>query len=190
MRVWISGPRILGRRTGVSFGPEDFRRLGRGMNSGPARPRPSAFVYVVKATSGHVKVGVAADPLARLAALQTGASEPLELAYACAVKSNDGYAIEQAAHAMLCGRRLAGEWFDATPDLAVAAIAAASHRLRDPIVEIPVDMIATALAIAAQRDAAAGPRQRSVLGWAAIHFLWTFAGSLAFSALFVWWLNS
>jgi hypothetical protein len=30
MRVWFSGPRLFGNlvRPGISFGPEDFRRLG------------------------------------------------------------------------------------------------------------------------------------------------------------------
>jgi cytochrome b subunit of formate dehydrogenase len=29
MRFWVGGPRILGLRTGVSFGPEDFRQVSR-----------------------------------------------------------------------------------------------------------------------------------------------------------------
>lgn len=156
MRLWFAGPRIFGRRTGVSFGPEDFRKVKAAASRASApRARPSAFVYVVKAASGHVKVGVAADPLARLAALQTGASEPLDLVYACAAKSNDGFAVEQAAHRILWKHRLSGEWFDTSPDMAVAAIAAASHRLGDPIVEIPKDEIASVLEIAARQDAGA-----------------------------------
>jgi hypothetical protein len=134
-----------------------------------SRPRP-----------GRVKVGVAADPLARLAALQRGSAEKLSLAYAAAVKSNDATAIKQAAHAMLSSQRLNGEWFDVTPELAVAAIAAASYRLKDPIVEIPADKIPTALAIAARRDAqeAAAKRKRRVSP-AAVWFWAIFLMSLA-----------
>jgi hypothetical protein len=77
-------------------------------------------------------------PNPRLAALQRGSAEPLELVYAAAVKSNDATAIEQTAQAMMSNHRLSGEWFDVTPDLAVGAIAAASFRLKDPIVEISI----------------------------------------------------
>jgi hypothetical protein len=106
-----------------------------------------------------------------------------------AVKSNDATAIEQAAHAMLGNQRLNGEWFNATPDLAVAPVAAASYRLKDPIVEIPADKIPTALAIAAREDAVAKPKQRSLLEWAVFWFLAIFAASLAMSILFVVVLN-
>ena len=167
MRFWISGPRILGHRTGVSFGPGDFRKLRAASSTSSASTaplRPSAFVYVVSATSGHVKIGVAADPLSRLASLQTGASEPLDLVYACAVQSGNGYAVEQAAHGILWRRRLNGEWFDTTPDLAVAAIAAASHRLGDPIVEIKKDKIAYVLQEAARRGALQPPRTPASIG--------------------------
>ena len=152
MRVWIAGPRIFGNRTGFSFGPEDLRRLKR---AGAPERRPSAFVYVIRKTlSGHIKVGIGADPRERLRALQTGSSEPLDLVYACAVKSNDGNAIEFAAHDLMWKHRLVGEWFDTTPEMAVAAIAAAAHKLGDAIVEIPKERIGDVLEIAARQDSA------------------------------------
>lgn len=112
-----------------------------------------------KAASGHIKVGIASDPLQRLRELQTGSSEQLEIVYACIVRSNDGNRVELAAHDILWQRRLVGEWFDYPTDVAVAAIAAAAHRLGDPIVEVPVDRIGDVLTVAAQRDAEAAPKQ-------------------------------
>ncbi len=107
-------------------------REGRAQGS-----RPLAFVYVVKSASGLVKIGVAADPIERLSVLQTASKETLELVYAAAVRGNYGYAIEQVAHSTLRHHRVNGEWFNATSELAVAAIAAASHCLNDPVVEVP-----------------------------------------------------
>lgn len=140
------------------FSPEDLRSLARPAVA-EAR-RPSAFIYVIRKTiAGHVKVGIGADPRERLKNLQTGSSELLEIVYVCAVASNDGNRVELAAHDIMWQKRLVGEWFDYTPEIAVAAIAAASHKLGDPIVEISVDKIGNVLAIAAQRDAAASPNR-------------------------------
>jgi hypothetical protein len=167
MRFWFSGPRIFGRRTGISFGPQDFQANARS-GPGPSRPttnpspRPPSFIYVIKSEAGPIKLGITADPIARLAGLQTASASRLELAYVAVPKSDDGYAIEQVAHNMLVNHRLTGEWFETTPELAVAAIGAASFRLKDPIVEIPIDKISTVLAIAAKQDqfaAAQAPRR-------------------------------
>lgn len=182
MRFWVSGPRILGHRTGVSFGPEDFRRLGAPRATSQSGSRAAAWIYVVKSATGHVKIGITADPLARLASLQTGSSQKLELVYTCGVKSNDGYAVEQAAHAVLWKHRLEGEWFDTTPEMAVAAIAAASHRLNDPIVEIPKDKIPAVLAIAAMPDAPSrGYTRRQYWLWFTVPTV-AFLGVVAISA--------
>jgi hypothetical protein len=189
MRLWFSGPRILGHRTGVSFGPEDYRRLTQ--PSVIDTRRPSAFAYVIrKSISGHVKVGVGADPRDRLRNLQTGSSEQLELVYACAVKSNDANRVERAAHDIMWQKRLVGEWFDYTPEIAVAAIAAASHKLGDPIVEIPVEKISDVLAIAAKQDAAAQPKRPPSIMRSAFYTMAVIFGlSVCFAVAFVVAMN-
>lgn len=190
MRFILGGPRLLGHiRTGVIFGPDDLRKLTR---SAPADARrPSAFIYVIRKTiRGHVKVGIGADPRERLRNLQTGSSEPLEIVYTCAVASNDGNRVELAAHDIMWQKRLVGEWFDYTPEIAVAAIAAASHKLGDPIVEIPVDKIGDVLSIAATRDAASQPKRPNSIARSALRsFLVLFGLSVAFAVGFVWFLN-
>ena len=141
MHFWLGKRLPLGTRAGVVFGPDDFRRMS-GATSASARP-PS-FVYVIRAV-GHdkVKVGITADPNARLATLQTASAFPLEIAYVAAVKSNNASAIEQGAHATMNAYRREGEWFDVPVEMAVAAISAASFRLNDPVVHVPTNLVAS-----------------------------------------------
>ena len=137
MRFFVSGPRILGVRPGVIFSAADIARLG---SSGRAARGPS-FVYVIEGPS-HVKIGVTRDPIGRLAALQTGSSGLLRLAYVAAVKSDNALAIEAEAHRMLDRWRQVGEWFAVPASAAVATINAASYQTGDAIVSVPVDQIA------------------------------------------------
>jgi hypothetical protein len=149
MRFWFSGPRIMGIRPGIRFGPEDFRSLRRRAPAVVARNNASSLVYVVKSAGGRVQIGTNADPIERLAALQAGAPGSHALAYVAAMKSGDGFAIEQAAQNSLAGYREGGGWFEVSPAVAIAAIQIASARLQDPIVAIPVDKLALTLKLAA-----------------------------------------
>lgn len=176
----------MGVRTGISFGPSDFAQLrSRPAPAASAAPKPiDTLVYVISSASGVVKIGISGDPLSRLAQLQTASAAPLELVYAAAVESGDGYPIEQAAHDLLDRHRQSGEWFNVSPDMAVAAIAGAAHRLRQPIIEVPRDKLRAVLNLAAQRRASetpepvkpsAPPRKRGALA---------FYGTLPIAALF------
>jgi hypothetical protein len=110
MRFYLSGPRILGIRPGVSFDANDLRRF-----AAPSAPRAAvqgSFVYVVKGDHGRVKIGVSTDPSSRLASLQTGSPFPLEFAFV-GVSPGNGYDIEAAAHAMLGHMRVSGVLNDA-----------------------------------------------------------------------------
>lgn len=125
MRFWFSGPRILGVRPGVSFGPGDMKEPRA---SRPGAASPVGFVYVVDSGHGRVKVGMSADPRARLATLQTGSAYPLRLAYAAALPAHLMAPVEAGAHAALDNHRAGGEWFNVPPDMAVAALHAAGYR--------------------------------------------------------------
>jgi T5orf172 domain len=165
LRFWLAGPRVFGIRPGVSFGPEDFRRMasaGQQQQSAQGARRTSSFVYVIENSHGDVKVGISADPNGRMANLQTGNPFPLRLAYVAAVKSDRGDAIETAVHGTLDRHRKAGEWFGVSVEMAVAAIAAASFRVNDPIVAVDpgqVDRI-IALSQASQATPQAAPRSK------------------------------
>jgi hypothetical protein len=140
VRVWIGGPRILGMRTGVSLGREDFQSLRGSTQVKGSKPTP-AFIYVIQDVENRVKVGITADPASRLNALQTTSATKLTLLYVAAVKSSDAFAVEQVAHGILSKSRQSGEWFLAAPEVAVAAINAASFRIKDPIINVPLDQV-------------------------------------------------
>lgn len=75
----------------------------------PPAPRRPMHLYVIQASTGEIKIGKAADPLKRLATLQTGSPVPLKL-----VRVVDGAGrIEGALHRRLRNFRLHGEWFTA-----------------------------------------------------------------------------
>ena len=119
MRFWFSGPRILGIRPGVSFGPGGWQRAQSAGQQGS--------VYVIQGGHGLFKIGYSTNVPARLATLQTSSPFPLRLVYArrCA----NALMAEQEAHAALAPYRIAGEWFDVPASVAVAAVQDAADRL-------------------------------------------------------------
>lgn len=89
------------------------------------------FVYVIGTESGPVKVGISANPKRRLETLKTSNPAPLELFATC--QRDDRRAattLEEDMHHCMHGRRLRGEWFDATPKQAgfvLSALADPTH---------------------------------------------------------------
>lgn len=66
------------------------------------------FVYFIAATSGHIKIGVATRPKARLRNLQIGYPEYLELV---AVTEGDEE-LEREYHHRFAAHHRRGEWFN------------------------------------------------------------------------------
>lgn len=141
MRFWIGGPRILGLRTGVSFGPNDFATKRQQTTVRPGKPT-GAFLYVVHGEHNMSKIGVSTNPDARLAQLRTASAFPIDFAYIGAPNCDaaKAYEIEAAAHEMLSRQRCNGEWFDVAPEMAVAAVAACSHKQGVKIMEVSADL--------------------------------------------------
>lgn len=121
--------------------------------------RPSSYAYVGRERGGFiyvvnsggmpptVKIGISSNPSARLLQLKTASTMPLEFSYIGALNCS-GYAIEAAAHQTLARYRITGEWFNCTPEIAIAAISVASARLGEPIASVDparVDEIAAAV---------------------------------------------
>ena len=78
----------------------------------PPTSRPT-YVYVISHPSGSIKVGVSGDPESRLAALQTGNSELLQLRRMFRFPSRaQALRAEKAVHEAMADARLGGEWFD------------------------------------------------------------------------------
>jgi hypothetical protein len=94
-----------------------------------------SFLYVVRGDHNVVKVGVTTNPNARLASLRTGSAFPIDFDY-IAVTPGTGFDIEAGAHEMLKSHRCNAEWFDVPPEMAVAAIAGAAHKLGQPILPV------------------------------------------------------
>lgn len=87
------------------------------------------FIYVLEVPTGEVKIGIAQDVSARVAALQTGNHQKIDIAYQRRVQSLSIAAqIEALLHAHYSDCRLEGEWFaldiaEAKQSVALAAAA-------------------------------------------------------------------
>lgn len=157
MRLWFSGPRIMGVRPGISIPV----RTQKPVQKPVGQAVEGAFVYVVRGDHNLVKIGVTSNPRARLAQLKTASAFPIDYAFIAAAKDT-GYAIEKKAREILSGHRVNGEWFDVGPEEAISVVKAASAKVGEPIVKVPD--LATAdrvLAIAAGQPDPAKPAS----GW-------------------------
>ena len=90
-------------------------------------PPPVRYVYVIGPAAGLQKVGLATDPRARLAALQTVCPFDLHLHVAVSVPFGEAHAIERRAHRALAKACVRNEWFAVSPAEAVAAVREAAN---------------------------------------------------------------
>jgi hypothetical protein len=149
MRFFFMGPRILGIRPGISFSANELLRLAtKPKQNKPGEPMTGSFLYVIRGDHNLVKVGVSTNPNARLAQLRTASAFPIDFSY-IAVTPGTGYDIEAGAHEMLKSHRCSGEWFDVAPEMAVAAIAGAAHKLGQPLLPVTAEVANQILQIAA-----------------------------------------
>lgn len=140
MRFFFMGPRILGIRPGISFSASELLRLAtKPKQNKPGEPMTGSFVYVIRGDHNLVKIGVTTNPRARLAQLRTASAFPIDFCY-IAVTPGTGFDIEAGAHEMLKSHRCNGEWFDVAPEMAVAAIAGAAHKLGQPILPVTAEV--------------------------------------------------
>jgi hypothetical protein len=148
MRFFFIGPRILGIRPGISFGLNELLRIANRPKQRPAEPMTGSFLYVIRGDHQMVKIGVSTNPNARLASLRTASAFPIDFSY-IAVTPGIGFDIEAGAHEMLKSHRCSGEWFDVAPEMAVAAIAGAAHRLGQPILPVTAEVASQILRVCA-----------------------------------------
>lgn len=142
MRLFAIGPRVAGVRLGVSVSQRDLASLFGGSAYG-AMPDLSAatrdgFIYVIKNAAGRCKVGITGNPIERINNLRTGSAEPIEFAW-IGIPEDDTVLIESDALATLDRYRTHRDWFDVTPDIAVAAISAAAQRRGRPVLGVTLD---------------------------------------------------
>jgi hypothetical protein len=153
MRFFFIGPRVMGIRPGISFGANELLRLAtKPKQKKPGEPMTGSFLYIVRGDHNLVKVGVTTNPNARMAQLRTASAFPIDFSY-IAVTPGTGFDIEQGAHEMLKSHRCNGEWFDVQPEMAVAALAGAAHKLNQPLLPVTPEVANQILQIAANGSA-------------------------------------
>lgn len=131
-------------------------------------------VYVIGSTRGPKKIGLAANPTARLRALRTGHSRPIELLYSEPLPDVEATDIERRAHWLLRDKKTHGEWFAVSAKAAIdalkRAVAEGGEGEKDsPLVGRPplkrntetvVTTIRLSADVAARIDELAGPNKR------------------------------
>jgi hypothetical protein len=90
---------------------------------------PCRYVYVIGPETGLQKIGIAIDPRARLAALQTASPFRLKIHVAVAVPFGVAHDVERRAHRRLKAARASGEWFNVGPVDAIKVVEAAAAEL-------------------------------------------------------------
>ena len=90
------------------------------------RKRETYAVYLLEVPSGPKKIGITKGaPVRRLAELQVGNHEEISVVDAISVTAEAAREIEAAAHKLLAGHRIRGEWFGCSREEAIAALEAA-----------------------------------------------------------------
>jgi hypothetical protein len=83
---------------------------------GKREHRPLRTVYFIRSEQmDMIKIGIANDPLHRLASMQTGSADKLTLVGGWL--TDCAPALEEALHAAHAGSRVRGEWFKATEEI-------------------------------------------------------------------------
>lgn len=92
---------------------EDRQGTARPEEKPDAQKRPRLVYFIRAASTRRIKIGISSNPWSRLATLQTGSSEMLELIATTHGTLED----EQALHERFKDCRSANEWFDESPEL-------------------------------------------------------------------------
>jgi hypothetical protein len=91
-------------------------RAALNLENGPAARRQSEVVYFVQSAAlGFVKIGIAANVLRRLGALQSSCPDKLNLLGV--IRPFGALSLERRLHEIFAHERHHGEWFNPCPDL-------------------------------------------------------------------------
>lgn len=154
MRVWFSGPRILGGlvRPGVSFGPSDFRKMAPSSTASRWQSAPvsmGSFIYVIDGKD-RSQIGISQNPLQKLMELAATSPVKLRLSY---VGTTSGPALDmvQAANAIV-GTPDNG-WLLVPKHIAVGAVLEAASKIGESIQQIDPKMVPKIIQMATQVEA-------------------------------------
>lgn len=135
MRLWFMGPRFLGIRPGISV---PVGQQSRTRQKSPGEQANGGFVYVVRGDHNLTKIGITTNPRARIAQLKTASAFPIDYAFLAATPGST-FDIEQTAHKDLDSHRVNGEWFDVSPEAAMAAVMGAAAKLGQQLTPTTLD---------------------------------------------------
>ena len=104
---------VEGDASGVAICLSDGRVVlrKRGEERAPSIASRPSKVYLIAASTGHIKIGIAQNVKKRLQGLQNAHGEPLEVL----ATFDGGRDLEQKLHKALKAYRLKGEWFRRGP---------------------------------------------------------------------------
>jgi T5orf172 domain len=102
-----------------------------------------SFVYVISGDHGRQKIGSSDDPAQRIRSLQTGSPFPLKFEFIGEVEDGAAGPVEVAAQFSLNAHKAPGgdEWFVVPPDVAIAAVIGAGHRLGHRVKPVDPDEV-------------------------------------------------
>lgn len=136
----------------------------------PVNGQAPAYVYLIQAESGPVKIGIANDPSRRLSDLQTANYELLTLMYRIECNSPEqALMVERALHERYSDQCIRGEWFDIDPQSAVKDIefaTALSQAFRNVFIERVNEVHVFRELQTTERDA---PKLQAALEWLIAH---------------------
>jgi hypothetical protein len=110
------GYSIAGETLTVSLPIEAQKRVWT-----PGQNTSQCHIYVIEART-RTKIGISNNLKTRLDALQSWAPETLRVVWSKAGPRHLIREVEAACHAELAARRITGEWFDVSPDHAIAVV--------------------------------------------------------------------
>ena len=74
-----------------------------------AKPARDGYVYLLKSSMGHYKIGRSRDVKKRLSTF--GVQLPFKVELVCQIKTNNMYDLERDLHDLFSHKRVNGEWF-------------------------------------------------------------------------------
>ena len=179
------GPRTGGVRRGELVRRAELLRHAPHVRRTGARKSAGSFVYVMTGMNGLCKVGASTNLDASLTQAQAASPFRADFAFVAGVPGATGFEIENAAHLVLAHRRVAGDWFEVSPDEAIVAVKDAARKLNTLIQPLSPQMAARSLAVSADEAADTGVGQPSIFGWLlpALRFTTGFVGGLVVVAM-------
>ena len=89
------------------------------------------FIYVIGPESGAQKIGFSQDVEKRLSSIQTGNPQKLKIHHIQEVRENHVRLLEKKIHKVITHKRVSGEWYNVTPEEAIAEVTFAMIRWSD-----------------------------------------------------------